>query len=78
LDRSSSGNDAVTLLHIYHVSGGATVMVKDNEFTLGGVFSFGRAPVARDLIIPEELEFTTEATVRYFRFLAILGFRFEF
>jgi hypothetical protein len=78
LNRSSSGTDAVTLLNIYHVSGGATVMVKDNEFTLGGVLSFGSAPIARDLIIPEGLEFSTEATVSYFRFLAILGFSFEF
>jgi hypothetical protein len=78
LGRDSTGNDAVTLLNIYHVSGGATVRIKDNEFTLGGVLSFGSAPVARELIIPEELELTNEATVSYFRFLAILGFNSRF
>jgi hypothetical protein len=78
LNRESTGNDAVTLLNIYHVSGGATVMVKDSEFTLGGVFSFGSAPVARELVIPERLELSREATVSYLRFLAILGFSFDF
>jgi hypothetical protein len=78
LGRESSGNDSVTLLNIYHLSGGATVRFKDNEFTLGGVLSFGSAPVARELAIPEELELTTEATVSYFRFLTILGFSFDF
>jgi hypothetical protein len=78
LGRDSSGNDAVTLLDIYHMSGGATLMVSDSEFTFGGVFSFGSAPVAKELVIPEELEFTREADVRYFRFLAILGFSFDF
>lgn len=78
LSRDSTGNDAVTLLNIYHVSGGATVRVNDNEFTLGGVFSYGSAPVARELVIPEQLELSTEATVSYLRFLAILGFSFDF
>jgi long-subunit fatty acid transport protein len=78
LGRESSGNDAVTLLNIYHLSGGASFKMKDNEITLGAVLSFGSAPVARELVIPEELEFTNEATVRYFRFLAILGFSFDF
>ena len=78
LGRESSGNDAVTLLDIYHLSGGATVMISDNEFTLGGVLSFGGAPIARELVIPEELDFSNEADVRYFRFLAILGFSFDF
>jgi long-subunit fatty acid transport protein len=78
LERTSLGNDGITLLNIYHVSGGATVKIKNNEFTLGGVFSFGDAPVARELVIPGELEYTREANVRYIRVLAILGFSFDF
>jgi len=42
------------------------------SFTLGG------APIARELVIPEEPDFTKEADVRYFRFLAIIGFSFDF
>jgi hypothetical protein len=78
LGRESSGNDAVTLLDIYHMSGGATIRIRDSEFTAGGVFSFGSAPIARELVIPGLPDLTREATVSYFRFLAILGFSFDF
>lgn len=78
LDRNSSANDALTLLDIYHLSGGAIFKMGQTDLTLGGVLAFGTAPVARELAIPAELQESQDVEIRYLRFTFIVGFNFVF